>query len=220
VSHVHHYQNEQVSIASLLVQCCGDNDSSTRKFACFAVGNAAFHNPNLYRALSNSVEALKTCLSDNDDKTRANAAGALGNLARNGGELAKRMANAEIPQKLLSLIYPLKKARDGHASPIKSPSKSLLSDIFEREMLLSDAERISSKRTAIFSLGTMAAYDSCRNNLLQSSNIDLEKSVSVGDLFAFVKKLQRTHPNTKIDEMILKYLNRLKTKLSAKPLPF
>ena len=226
VRDVHHYQNEQVSIASLLVQCCGDNDSSTRKFACFAVGNAAFHNPNLYRALSHSIESLKICLNDNDDKTRANAAGALGNLARNGGELAKRMANAEIPQRLLSLIYPLKDTTSGN-SPAKSPSKrvsSSLSDIFERELLFSDAERISSKRTAIFSLGTMAAYDSCRNNLLQPTNIFLDQdnahNISVGDLFTFIKKLQQTNPNTKIDEMILKYLNRLKTKLSAKPLPF
>ncbi|MBL1981130.1 hypothetical protein ELI71_32465, partial [Klebsiella pneumoniae] len=31
-----------------LMQCCKDDDPSTRKFACFAVGNAGFYNNRLY----------------------------------------------------------------------------------------------------------------------------------------------------------------------------
>jgi len=58
-----------------------------RKFACFAIGNAGFHNPNLYDALRPAVGPLVVLLSDEEEKTRANAAGALGNLVRNSGHL-------------------------------------------------------------------------------------------------------------------------------------
>jgi fused-like protein len=58
-----------------------------RKFACFAIGNAAFHNPSLYDALRPAVAPLVELLSDDEEKTRANAAGALGNLVRNSGQL-------------------------------------------------------------------------------------------------------------------------------------
>jgi hypothetical protein len=62
--------------------CC-----ACRKFACFAIGNAAFHNPSLYGALCPAVAPLVELLSDDEEKTRANAAGALGNLVRNSGQL-------------------------------------------------------------------------------------------------------------------------------------
>lgn len=58
-----------------------------RKFACFAIGNAGFHNPTLYDALRPAVGPLVKLLSDDEEKTRANAAGALGNLVRNSGQL-------------------------------------------------------------------------------------------------------------------------------------
>ena len=45
------------------IQCCQDSDKNTRKFACFAVGNAGFHNDKLYEHLRpvipNLVELLK-----------------------------------------------------------------------------------------------------------------------------------------------------------------
>jgi fused-like protein len=34
---------EQHGILSEVVTCAADQDASTRKFACFAIGNAAFH---------------------------------------------------------------------------------------------------------------------------------------------------------------------------------
>lgn len=58
-----------------------------RKFACFAIGNAAFHNASLYEALAPAVGPLVALLRDDEEKTRANAAGALGNLVRNSGHL-------------------------------------------------------------------------------------------------------------------------------------
>ena len=45
------------------ILCCQDTDKNTRKFACFAVGNAGFHNDKLYEHLRpvipNLVELLK-----------------------------------------------------------------------------------------------------------------------------------------------------------------
>ena len=76
------------TVLALTVQACGGSDSSVRKFACFAVGNAAFHSDALYAALVPSVPLLKTALLDADDKTRANAAGAIGNLCRNSGAVS------------------------------------------------------------------------------------------------------------------------------------
>ncbi len=34
---------EEQGILEEIVKCASDKDASTRKFACFAIGNAAFH---------------------------------------------------------------------------------------------------------------------------------------------------------------------------------
>ena len=65
------------------IACCSDGDSATRKFACFALGNAAFHNDKLYPVLRGAIPAVVGLLRDKDEKTRTNACGALGNFARN-----------------------------------------------------------------------------------------------------------------------------------------
>lgn len=65
------------------IQSCQDTDKNTRKFACFAVGNAGFHNDKLYEYLRPVVPLLVELLKDSEEKTRANAAGALGNFVRN-----------------------------------------------------------------------------------------------------------------------------------------
>ena len=59
----------------------------TRKFACFAIGNAGFHSDALYPELRVAVPPLVRLLGDEEDKTRANAAAALGNLVRNSAAL-------------------------------------------------------------------------------------------------------------------------------------
>ena len=77
---------------SCLVSLCADPDPLARKFACFAVGNAAFHSDALYASLADAVGPLIVALGDSEEKTRANAAGALGNLVRNGGALSRDVA--------------------------------------------------------------------------------------------------------------------------------
>lgn len=81
-------------IITPIIERCRDPDSHTRKFACFAFGNAAFHNDSLYRKLAPGIPSLVASLYDQEIKTRVNAAGALGNLARNGDGLLREMIQA------------------------------------------------------------------------------------------------------------------------------
>jgi len=177
-------EDSVTTIASLLVNCCSDADPMTRKFACFAIGNAAFHNPNLYQLLAPAIAPLKLALIDKDDKTRANSAGALGNLARNGGELSKLIANEGVPKSLLEVVYA------GNPSGFSS-----------------SASNISSMRTALFSLGTMAVYIASRQSLLAAVG------PSVDDVLSAINSCNA------VDETLLKYLNRLKAKMLCKNLP-
>ena len=82
------------SILASLVECCADEDSVTRKFACFALGNAAFHNDKLYPWLLPAIPRLLGLLRDAGEKTRANAAGAVGNLVRNSAALCGELVRA------------------------------------------------------------------------------------------------------------------------------
>ena len=100
------------SIVDRLVDLCADRDPSARKFACFAVGNAAFHSDALYTDLAPAVAPLVAALDDPEEKTRANAAGALGNLVRNGGALSADLARRGGVGALLNLA-----ARDPAPSP-------------------------------------------------------------------------------------------------------
>ena len=91
------------SIISALVDCCGDRDEATRKFACFAVGNASFHSAALYQYLKPAVPLLVQALFDSEEKTRANAAGALGNFVRNSADLCGDIVAHHAPAKLLQV---------------------------------------------------------------------------------------------------------------------
>ena len=85
------------SLLPSLAMRCADDDAATRKFACFAVGNAAFHDDRLYGELRPCVALLVACLSDGDEKTRANAAGALGNLVRHSDRLCAELTARGAP---------------------------------------------------------------------------------------------------------------------------
>ena len=154
---------------ALLTACCADDDPATRKFACFAVGNAAFHSAELYGALAGSIAPLaRASETEADEKTRANAVGAIGNLVRNGGALARDMVRARVPLLLLKMV------------------------LVETD--------VATQRIALFSLGTMAVYASCRDALLTAA----------GPSAAEVVKIVR---DTSRDETVLKYLARFRQKL-------
>lgn len=91
------------TIIQQCIKCCKDPDSQTRKFACFALGNAAFHNDKLYGTLRTSIPHLIALLSDEEERTRANASGALGNFARNSTVLIKDLIESGALQKLMQV---------------------------------------------------------------------------------------------------------------------
>jgi hypothetical protein len=70
-----------------VIERCTDSDPSTRKFACFALGNAAFHSDSLYSKLALGIRPIVALLNDANPKTRLNAVGALGNMVRSGEQL-------------------------------------------------------------------------------------------------------------------------------------
>ncbi|CEG42671.1 ulk fused protein kinase [Plasmopara halstedii] len=80
-----------------------DPDNYVRRFACFAIGNAAFHSGELYNALRPTIPLLIQNLHNDEEKTRSNAGGALGNLVRNSDELCIDLCTHEAPCKLLKL---------------------------------------------------------------------------------------------------------------------
>ncbi|KFM23332.1 Serine/threonine-protein kinase 36 [Auxenochlorella protothecoides] len=117
-----------------LIALCSDRDRAVRKFACFAVGNAGFHDASLYPLLRPALDPLVQLLRDPEDRTRANAAGALGNLVRNSPELCGGLVAAGALEGLLSIV-----ARTD----------------------VETAEPHSSLQIALFSLGNMCAHAAC-----------------------------------------------------------
>ncbi|KAE8894881.1 Serine/threonine-protein kinase [Phytophthora fragariae] len=86
-----------------MIRGLSDQDSYVRRFACFAIGNAAFHNGELYRALRPAIPLLVQNLHNDEEKTRSNAGGALGNLVRNSDELCSDLCAHEAPWELFEL---------------------------------------------------------------------------------------------------------------------
>lgn len=114
------------------IERCTDPDPNTRKFACFAVGNAGFHNENLYESLRPCVPLLVDLLQDPEEKTRANAAGALGNFVRNSNTLCKDLIEHGALDQLLEVVK-------NDRGPSQSP-----------------------RRIALFSIGNLCVYKECK----------------------------------------------------------
>ncbi|KAK9820795.1 hypothetical protein WJX74_004813 [Apatococcus lobatus] len=130
---------ERQGLLAPLIARCRDPDRATRKFACFAIGNAGFHNASLYEGLRSSIAPLVALLRDDEDKTRANAAGALGNLVRNSGLLCQSLIQANALQVLMEVVTAEARSSAGEGSPLK---------------------------IALFSLGNMCAHPVCAEALL------------------------------------------------------
>ncbi|KAK1941933.1 Serine/threonine-protein kinase TIO [Phytophthora citrophthora] len=86
-----------------IIRGLSDPDNYVRRFACFAIGNAAFHSDTLYDALRPAIPYLIQNLHNEEDKTRSNAGGALGNLVRNSDELCNGLCEYEAPWELFEL---------------------------------------------------------------------------------------------------------------------
>lgn len=159
------------TVIAHLVTRLRDDDPAVRKFACFAVGNAAFHSEALYPELRGAIPALIDALCyDKMHKTRANAAGALGNLVRNSPMLCAALVKAGAQEALLQVAK-----SDLHTQP---------------------------QRIALFSLGNLCVYSTCRDALLG-------RNESTG-MLPILKNLELTTE----DGTVVKYVQRIRNKLS------
>uniref|UniRef100_A0A7S2SL55 non-specific serine/threonine protein kinase n=1 Tax=Mucochytrium quahogii TaxID=96639 RepID=A0A7S2SL55_9STRA len=156
-----------------LIARCEDNDPETRKLACFAIGNAAYHSDMLYPNLAPAVPLLAVLLGDKEKKTRANAAGAIGNLVRNSGLLCRDLVRSEAHDKLVHVIQ---------SDPGLQP-----------------------RRMALFSLGNLIVYKTCREAILNM----VEPS--------FEEWLKNVSKETE-DPMVKNYVTRVLSKLALPPL--
>ncbi|OMJ73953.1 hypothetical protein SteCoe_27264 [Stentor coeruleus] len=119
-------------LVTAAINCCRDPDRNTRKFACFAVGNAGFHNAKLYEDLRPCVKLLVDLLNDSEEKTRANAAGALGNFVRNSELLCQDLIRHGALRQLLEVVK-------NDPGPSQSP-----------------------RQVALFSIGNLCVYHQCK----------------------------------------------------------
>ena len=156
-------------LLSSLINRCADVDTSTRKFACFAVGNACFHSQRLYNDMRPALLKLLNLLTDDDEKTRANAAGALGNMVRNSVSLCDAMVECGVPLALLKVAT-------------------------------ADAS-VATRRVAVFSIGNLVVYASCRRQLVKAYP-DLPEILLSNDMD---------------DKHIKKYISRIKQKMGQYP---
>lgn len=124
-------------LAESLINCCFDPDKSTRKFACFAIGNAAFLNDKLYEEFRPSIKILVDLLKDSEDNTRANSAGALGNFVRCGDSLSDDIIKYRAHEALLELA---------ESEEISNP-------------------HIQTIKVALFALGNFCYHQSIKNEL-------------------------------------------------------
>jgi hypothetical protein len=139
-----------------LIERCGDSDRTTRKFACFAIGNAGFHGDRLYAHLAKAAAPLTALLRDEEEKTRANAAAALGNLVRNSDALCSDLIRAGALEALVEL------ATDGYDAGSGGAKKGDGSGGGGGGA----GESQSPVKIALFSLGNLCAHADCRAKLL------------------------------------------------------
>ncbi len=94
---------KSAGLLSGLMACCRDANLTARKFAAFAVGNAAFYDDSLCGALAPSIPSLVILLRD-EPKTASNAAAAIGNLVRNSDVVVVPILRAGAIEALLELV--------------------------------------------------------------------------------------------------------------------
>ena len=125
-----------------LIERCGDRDRTTRKFATFAIGNAAFHSDALYGPLTAAVDPLMHLLDATEEaKTRSNACAALGNLVRNSGILCDLMVNSGALDAIINLM-------STPSEVVGDPS--------------ADAEVV---KIAVYALGNVCRHRACRERV-------------------------------------------------------
>ncbi|XP_059708843.1 serine/threonine-protein kinase 36 isoform X1 [Haemorhous mexicanus] len=107
-----------------LLECLSDPESSVRRAATFAVGNAACHASCPAGTLGRAVPALTRLLSDSRAQTCYNAALALSNLGQRGEELRDLLIQNRAPDLLLQVTCqdPRKTVREGALEALRALS--------------------------------------------------------------------------------------------------
>jgi fused-like protein len=177
----------QLDIVSSLAERCADADATTRKFACFALGNAGFHGDVLYRDLRLAVKPLVRALGDAEHKTRANAAAALGNLVRNGDELVDELVAGNALEALVELATSGGGKVGGASDERMSASEKA-----------SDGQ--SPVKIALFSLGNLCTHGACRDAM-----------VALG----FERRVAALAEAPDADASVKKYVARIQGKMAA-----
>ncbi|XP_036242733.1 serine/threonine-protein kinase 36 [Molothrus ater] len=108
-----------------LLECLWDPESSVRRAATFAVGNAACHASCPAGMLGRAVPALTRLLSDSRAQTCHNAALALSNLGQRGEELRDLLIQSGAPDRLLQVTCqdPRKAVREGALEALRALSQ-------------------------------------------------------------------------------------------------
>ncbi|NWR22329.1 STK36 kinase, partial [Emberiza fucata] len=108
-----------------LLECLWDPESSVRRAATFAVGNAACHASCPAGTLARAVPALTRLLSDSRAQTCHNAALALSNLGQRGEELRDLLIQSGAPDRLLQVTCqdPRKAVREGALEALRALSQ-------------------------------------------------------------------------------------------------
>jgi Protein kinase domain/HEAT repeats len=184
------------NVVDPLIALCGDTDRSTRKFACFAIGNAGFHNASLYPLLRPAVAPLVELLRDEEDRTRANAAGALGNLLRNSDELVPEVLDAGALQALLQLVS---RKSNNNSTTIDGGTASGGKSNTTPAAAIPPTGPGSSVSIALFSLGNVAAHRECAERLATLGVNEILQGIEAGNS----------------DPTIGKYIARIRAKMAS-----
>ena len=165
-------------VLNSLIDRCEDVDRTTRKFACFAIGNAGFHSDALYPELRVAVPPLVRLLGDEEDKTRANAAAALGNLVRNSAALCGDLIRAGALERLVELATGPEAAAEAAGSGGDGGGGG--GD-------KSGGDGQSPLKIALFSLGNLCTHRECRE-LLLAQGFELKVEALAGSPDAAIRK--------------------------------
>ena len=165
-------------VLNSLIARCEDVDRTTRKFACFAIGNAGFHSDALYPELGVAVPPLVRLLGDEEDKTRANAAAALGNLVRNSAALCGDLIRAGALERLVELATGPEAAAEAAGSGGDGGGGG--GD-------KSGGDGQSPLKIALFSLGNLCTHRECRE-LLLAQGFELKVEALAGSPDAAIRK--------------------------------
>lgn len=102
-SHMYGVLKQREKLLNGLIAGLKDEDPNVRKGSSYAIGNAAYHNGDLYVKLKPCIPLLVELLRDPVSKTKANAASACGNLGAHSNVLCLELKKQKIIPRLLDL---------------------------------------------------------------------------------------------------------------------